>query len=125
LLLVSYRLKTKWIHKNGELTEECQSILKQFKYLYSFEKADDSDLMEVIGTASDEKFQQDLTPYPELAEALRYTQIIPCDDSDSRSGDKVEPNLVDILLLPFDLYPVTVQTIKGVGEGALGAHLVL
>jgi hypothetical protein len=122
LIFMSYRKKSKWVYANGQCTQECRDILKKFKYLYSFEKAIDSDLVEVVGAASEETFREDLKLYSELATVVTYTQIIASDDCDSRSGDKVESNLVDIPLLPFNLYPVHDS---GVGRGAIGAHLLL
>jgi hypothetical protein len=99
LLKISYLSMTEHFFLNGQLNERSDFIIKlrQFEYIHSIRKAEDSFDLEIYGSRSKEDFLSEMVSFPDDVRKVRYTEVsIMSDDSDPRSEDKIEPFLVDI-----------------------------
>lgn len=85
LLCYSYTKMTPWVYRNSEVTIECDNILKNLKYLYSYSKTNNSNVITVNGRVSEEKFIEDLQSLEngsDLLPSVKYTQLQYSDDVD-------------------------------------------
>jgi hypothetical protein len=122
LLRASYKKKSPYVFENKEVTPFCRDTIRSHNYINSISSmTNDSDLIEVSGTCSEETFHSDLRAlgHEALVLLVKYTEA-DRNDSFYRYGDTVAPSSMDVSLLPLSL-----ASLEGVGRGTIGAFLAL